>query len=283
MRQILTTLIIILGSISYAQKSEIKFDSRILPNHIYRMTFTSKSESEIDFEGTKEQLDNIKLHGINLPILTENKSEFVTTTITDSPNQDQSFEAIMEYGNIESISKTNGVENKSSSPISGLKIKGLYDANNRFMIDTIISSTIDENMKMSLRMSIEGMQNQIHFPDNPLKVGESFDQEIPMSIPINGLSPINLIIKTNYKLVKIQGNTAYFDLQQTVSLGVNSDQFKMEASGEGIGKSEFDIEKMHLIKNETNLDMSLSIDINNLLVNAKIKTISEQDVEIIKN
>jgi hypothetical protein len=283
MRQFLTILIVLGGFISCAQKQEIKLESKMLPNHVYKMTLSTESESEIDFEGTKEQLDNIKANGIKLPIKTENESEFITTTTTYALNKDQSFEAIMEYGDIESIDKTNGIENKTLSPISGLKIKGVYGSDNKFRIDTMISETVDENLKMSLKASIEGLQSQIKFPDTPMKIGESFDQEMPMSIPIAGLSPVNLVINTNYKLIKILDNTAYFDISQTVNLGVNSEQFKVEASGEGKGKSELDIEKMYLTKNTTNLEMRLSVYISSLLVKAKIKSISGQNVEILKN
>ena len=280
MRHFTTILFLILGITSCAQKQEIRFESKFRPNMVYTMTFLTNSKSEVNFDGPKEKIDKIKASGIVLPMVTENTSKFITKTTTGKTDSDKSFKAIMEYGEIESIDKLNGEENKSSSPISGLIIKGQYNENNNFKIDTMISETLDQNLKNTLRASLEGIQSQIKFPDNPMKIGESFDQNIPMNIPIAGMTPVKVNINTNYKLRQIKDNRADFDIKQTVALDMNSNQLEVKASGGGKGKAEFDIEKMYIIKNETSLELNLTVTVNDLVVNAKISTQSNQDVKI---
>jgi hypothetical protein len=265
---------------SCAQKQEIKFDSKIKPNLVYNMTFVTESKTVVDFEGPQEKLEKIKANGIVLPIVSESRSEFITKTTTGSLDKNNAFKAKMEYGEIESTEISNGEEKKSQSPVSGLIIKGQYNENNSFQIDTMISQTLDENLKKTIKTSLEGVQSQIKFPKNPMKVGDDFEQKIPMTIPIAGLPPVEVIITTNYKLIEVKENMADFDIKQTVSLAMESKQFDIDASGGGEGEAEFDIKRMYLIKNETNLDLKLVVNVNDLVVKAMIKTKSKQDVII---
>lgn len=280
MRHFITILFLIFGITSCAQKQETRFESKFRPNMVYTMTFLTNSKSEVNFDGPKEKIDKIKASGIVLPMVTENTSRFSTKTTTGTSDSNKNFKAIMEYGEIESIDKLNGEENKSSSPISGLIIKGQYNENNNFKIDTMISETLDQNLKNTLRTSLEGIQSHIKFPDKPMKVGESFDQNIPMNIPIAGVAPVKVNINTNYKLTQIKESQADFDIRQTVTLDMDSNQLEVKASGGGKGRAEYDIEKMYIVKNETNLELNLTVKVSDLVVNAKISTLSNQDVKI---
>ena len=265
---------------SCAQKQEIKFDSKIKPNLVYNMNFLTESKTVIDFEGPKEKLEKIKASGIVLPIVSKSKSKFITKTTTGSLNENNTFKAKIEYGDIESTEKSNGEEKKSKSPVSGLIILGQYNENNSFQVDTMISQTLDENLKNTLKKSLEGIQSQIKFPENPMKVGDDFEQKIPMTIPIAGLPPVQVIITTNYKLIVIKEGKAIFAINQTVALAMESEQFDIKAYGGGAGKAEFDINQTYLTKNETNLDLNLVVNVNDLVVKVKIKTKSKQVVII---
>jgi hypothetical protein len=282
MRNILTFLLTIITLTSCAQKQEVKFESMIKPNRVYIMTFKTSSKSIVDFNGPKEKIERIKEKGITFPVITENKSEMVTTIYSDSLEKDQSFHATMKYGEIKSIDINNGAETESGSPISGLIIKGVYNSENKFKIDTFISEKIDANLKNTLKASIENAQDQINFPDKPMKIGDDFNQKMPMSIPIAGLNPIKVVINTNYKLIKIKDNIASFDLKRTIKLEVENQQFEVEASGGGKGISEFDIMNMYLTKEESDLDILLKINIKDMIVKTEIKSTTSQNVKIEK-
>ena len=159
-------------------------------------------------------------------------------------------------------------------------MKGFYNSENKFKVDTLISNKIDANLKNTLKMSIENAQDKISFPDKPMKIGDDFDQKMPMNIPIAGLNPIKVIINTNYKLTKIKNNIAYFDLKRTIKLEVENKQFEVEASGGGKGISEFDIENMYLTKEESDLEILLTINVKDMIVKTDIKSTTSQNVKI---
>lgn len=280
MRNIGTILFLIIGLNSIAQKQEIKFESKFKPDLIYTMTFLTNSKSVLDFEGPKNIIDKIKANGTILPMVTENTSKFITKMTTDSIDINKNFKAIMEYGDIELVDKINGEEKKSHSPVSGLIIKGVYDEKYSFQIDTMISETLDQNLKNTLKASLEGIHTQIKFPEKPMKIGDSFDQNISMPIPIADLTQVKVNIKTNYTLNKIKGNKANFNLKQTVSLDLETNQFNVKISGGGEGTTVFDIKKMYVTKNETNLVLDLALNVNDLVIKTKIKSTSKHKVKI---
>ena len=282
MRNFATLIILIIGISSCAQRQGITFESKYKPDLMYTMTFLTESKSVLNFNGSKDKIDKLKAKGIMSPLISESKSEYTTKTTTGSIDSNRNFKATIEYGRIESIDKRNREEKKSLNPVSGLIINGEYDENNSFHIDTMISESFDYELKNTLKTSIEGIQNHIKFPDKPMKVGDSFDQNIPMSIPIADLPPIKVSINKQYKLVKIKKNIAYFSIKQTVTLDMETNQFNVQTSGGGNGSAELDIEKMFVTKNETNLALNLVITVNDLIINANIESKSNHAV-IIEN
>lgn len=234
----------------------------------------------MNFTGSEEKIDNIKASGIDLPIIVEGSTSMKTTIQTFDLLPDSTFKAKMVYRNIRSSQIQNGERTEKDSPISGLIIEGTYNSQNKFKIDTLISEKVDDNTRNTLTYTLENVQDKITFPDYPMKVGDSFEQELPMNIPVADIGNVGIIIKIKYILKSIGGDLATFDIDQTIELNMDVEQANVSATGSGTGISQFNISKNFITKYESDLIIELTMNVEDLKVNAEINAISTQNVTI---
>ncbi|MBJ6118609.1 hypothetical protein JAO76_10425 [Pontibacter sp. BT310] len=278
----LLQLLIVSATIAFAQKKEVVLSNKFLPDTKYITTVESHTLSEMNIEASEEILAKIKANGVQLPMLTENKSSMVSTIITGAIREDKSFPATINYDKATTINVGNGKTTEEESPISGLVVKGNYNAANQFVIDTLISTKLNESLRYTLKASLENVQNQIKFPDKPMKIGDDFTQKLPMAIPIAGMEPVKITINTTYKLKDIKNKLALFDIVQTVQLDMVVEQSDVTATGSGTGTSEYDMEHKYTMKHESDLVMQMTMNMNNFKIVADTKTKSSQLVKISK-
>jgi hypothetical protein len=266
--------------LSSCGQDKVTFKRFFKPNKVYRATMTTSSETEVNFTGNQERIDKIKTNGTKLPIIISGSSESTTTTTTGTLTTEQTFPARMVFEKAVTTQKQNDKESKEDNSMSGLIIEGFYENGNRLKIDTMISATMDDDTKAMIKSTLEKVQEKITFPESPMKVGDTFKQEMPMQIPMAGLNPIQLIIITNYELTEIKNNKATFDFTQNVTLDISSKQSNVSATGEGKGISEFDITNNATTKYESDLTMIMTTTANDLVISAKINSKSKQVVTI---
>ena len=136
-------------------------------------------------------------------------------------------------------------------------------------------------MRKVLITTLESVQQTIKFPERPMKVGDKFNSEIPMSIPMEGMNPISVKIDMEYFLTEIKDGKAFFDIKQTVGLDMSQEQLNVVASGTGTGTSEFDINESYLTKYTSELPMDMTIKVNEkMTMKMKMTTTSDQNVVI---
>lgn len=240
---------------------------------------TTSSETEVDFSGDQTRIQKIKDNGTKLPIIVIGASKSVTTTTTGAMTLDKTFPARMVFEKVKS-SQIQNDKTKEDTSMTGLIIEGSYEDGTKLKIDTMISDTMDEATKSVIKSTLENVQQQISFPERPMKTGDTFDQRIPLQIPIGGQSPVKVVIVTNYKLTSIKNNKATFDIKQDVTLDISTEQNNVSATGTGTGVSEFDIANSTITRYESDLAMTMSLTENNLLITAKIKQKSKQLVTV---
>ena len=112
---------------------------------------------------------------------------------------------------------------------------------------------------------METVQKQIDFPEEKIYVGDTFTNEIPMSIPMQGMNPMEIVVNTVYTLKKVENNIAYFDLTQALTLDTEQEAMKMSATGSGTGNCEYSIKDKWLVKYESDLPMNLSLEMNAMM------------------
>jgi hypothetical protein len=277
----ITFILLILISITSCAQENVVFKTKFKPNKKYKTQLKTTSRTEIEFIADKEIIDRIKSQGIELPMITESETNMSTDIITQNLDKNGEFPATMEYGKIISKTTISGKTTTEEKPYSGMKILGKYDSENKFKVDTIIGDKVSQQMRNILNTTLESVQQTIKFPEKTMKVGDKFNSEIPMRIPMEGMNPISVKINMEYLLTEIKNRKAYFDIKQTLGLDMSQEQLNIIASGTGTGISEFDIEENYLTKYKSELPMNMTIKVNEkMTMKMKMTTTSEQNVVI---
>ena len=265
----LTLLVFIITSLTCSAQDGVTFKAYFKPNKIYKTTIITVLKSEVDFSGDPEIIDRMKASGRSIPMIMSVSGELITTTTTGEYSADMSFPAKIVYEKMTATQKLNDNETTADQPTSGLIIMGFYTTENKLVIDTMISKTMDSTAMKLFRSTLDIVPQQIKFPETPLKVGESFEQKLPMKIPIVGYGAAGVVIVTNYKLVAIKGAKAIFDVLSNVTMDVAEDKAGISATGKGFGVLEFDMINNVVTRDESELTMIMKMNVNGLLLSSK--------------
>ena len=275
--------LLLLNTVAVFAQEEVLFKAVVKPNMVYKTYTKTISNTEIDFMGNAAIIEEITKSGISLPIITDNEMIINLELKTYSSNDLGDYKGVLEYKNMVNKMTVNGQTTDQENPFLGVKIMGTYDVNSRFSLDTIIGNQLTDQLKDILKTTAENMQEAVKFPANPLKIGDSFDMDIPMSLPIDGIGTISFIIKTNYLLKEIKGNLAHFDIIQSIELETTGSNTNMSARGEGVGTLDYDIKENYIVRNDVNLPMEMSVKINeDLSVKVEVNSVTEQRVVMIE-
>ena len=162
--------------------------------------------------------------------------------------------------------------------MSNTIIKGSYSEKNVFKVESIINDKIDEKTKEVIKYSLENVKPEIEFPSKPLKIGDSFEHNMPMKIPIDKNNAVNFIIKKTYTLKEVNNNIAIFDLNELIFVDTNFKAENILSYGNGTGIVEFNISDNQIVKN--NSEFTIHIDFTEKL-NVIRNIISKSKSEVI--
>jgi len=263
---------------SFAQEAVV-FKIQYLPSKSYKMSMDLDVESIMNFSGNQEKIDQIKASGTSLPITVLNLTQMATTTTTSPTNSKGLIPARIVFDKATSKNTINGKETSVDQPSLGLIVVGNYDVN-KIIIDSLVSDRLDAASKDAMRTVIENMQASIKFPEKPMRVGDTFDQEVPMQIPIAGANPFNMTVKTAYILKSIGKEKANFDIRILVTLNMDDNNSEMAAEGAGDGLVEYDIRDMQISRTVSNMEMTLKMMIQDLQLEGKMKIKSTQEISV---
>ena len=258
--------ILILSTYSFGQTT-YTFEAKINPEKKYSQTMVVNSSMQVGYTTDSIPLKNKKLENESVTSV----SKVLRTMKKDKNNH---FDAIIEFGDVSSTSKIN----KVLSPMSNTIIKGNYSEKNVFKVQSITNDKIDEKTKEVIKYSLENVKPEIEFPSKPLKIGDSFEHNMPMKIPIDKNNAVNFIIKKTYTLKEVNNNIAIFDLNELIFVDTN---FKVEnilSYGNGTGIVEFNISDNQIVKN--NSEFTIHIDFTEKL-NVIRNIISKSKSEVI--
>jgi len=261
--------IVILTSFCCCGQEKFEFESKINPQKTYSLTMNMSSTNKVKYLTDNQELKVKTTESNNSTKMTR-----ITTTrgIIDNGN----FPATIEYGKI--ITTING--NESTNPISGTIVNGTY-SDNKFKVEEVISDDSNSKTKDGIRYALENVKPDIDFPKKPLKIGDSFEHKMPMTIPVEGANPVKLDIIKIFTLKSVEGNIAIFDLKENIKLDLNIEQKNAIVKGQGNGVVEFDISENQIVKNNASFKIELDVKVNNdLTINSIVEMNSEIKTEI---
>ncbi len=252
-------------SLSALAQESYRFELKIEPNKTYRTQMETSSDGVIDFIVSDEIKEQMEANGMESPMKMQQETNMTMVSKTEGRNSAGNIPASMTYENIISKMSLNGNPMPQEQPLDGMQILGYYDNENKYNVDSIIGDAVTDQIKTVLIKTLESIQKQVSFPEENIEIGSSFENEIPMTIPMQGMNPMNIVIKSKFTLTEVKDNIAYFDTLQDITLDSTQEQMNMTATGTGEGTCEFDMNQSYLTKYKSELPMVLSMKANDLM------------------
>lgn len=177
---------------------------------------------------------------------------------TKTANLQKEVPFVMNIQSLPSKMIINGKENDTAIPATNQTFYGAYTSEMKTKIDSIPGKVMDENLKESVIKMVEGIQANIKFPEKPLKIGDTFLQDVPMEIPLGGMSA-KIVCKTTYKLISIANNKANFDLKYVMQMDASGQNMSLDMSGSGDGKFIYDMISSYPVNMVNNMSMTYAM------------------------
>lgn len=280
-RSLLLLLLIGITQASSAQK-KVLLKMAFTPDKTYKTEIVNLMDMEMNVKGDSAMLAQIQASGMQLPIIMKMNQVLGTTTKAGAERADKKVPLLMTFDKMEVSQTVGGQEStQDNNPFANAIIEGTALEDGKIAIDTI-KGEIDNALKTSLRQTVNTMQANIKYPKEELKIGDSFDQEMPMSIPIPEAN-MKMIIAIKYILKEIKDDKAIFDLKQTISMDVNRTDKNSNANGigNGTGTMTYNISKKIAEESVSDIKFQFEFNISGLTMAAdcNAKTTTKVTVE----
>jgi hypothetical protein len=165
-------LFLLLSGLHVKAQDSVLFKIKYLPEHKHISSMDINNHTEMNIEADKETLDKIKSKGVQLPLILTAKTSMTYEIQTGSLSNDKSFPLTINYTGINSTQTFNGEEKTSPpSPLLNLKIYAHYNQDSKMQIDSMPGKNVNDTLRATISATIKNLQNQIKFPEQPLKIG----------------------------------------------------------------------------------------------------------------
>lgn len=268
-------LFVISIQLSVAQtKNELQFKIQYNPETKYEQTLDQTSHLEMKYAGEADFMQTLKDKGVQNPTIVDNHSVIESVMKTGKLTNKTYFPLTIEF------LKTTNSDNKTQIP-DGTIIYGKGTINNLPTLDSITSKGLSEEYKKTIMQTMQSFFTQLNIPERKVKVGEVFDLDTPLSIPVAGMQ-MDMTITTTYKLLSIKNNVADFDISQVYTMKTNTTKFPMNATGTGKGKLLYDVVNNFNLNYQIDMEMSANMKIEKIELDIKSKTGMIQSAKISK-
>jgi hypothetical protein len=286
MKKLLFSTLFLIGALQCHAQQTFLFRIKFLPKHNYASTVHTSMDMQMTMSGTEQQMKEMEKQGVKQPITITSISDKNLNIITGSVSDQNVFPFKLKYVAFTSKMLINGEEKKDESPLTGNVIYGHTNLEGKSNIDSIPGKIINENLKNAITLMVNSLQGLVKFPDKPLNVGESFSQDIPLTIPVAGIN-MQMTIKINFKLISVTDNMANFDLDETLVFDMKTNEenvnFIGRGSGKGSGKLIYSIKDNYPVNMDQALDFNFNIDTKDMKIDAKAKSLASHKTIVTNN
>lgn len=232
-------------------KNEVLFKIQYKPQATYSNTIQLTSQNIFTYGGSEEILADLKESGMENPMTLDQNSTIKTVFRTGKIKGGKEFPIQIE---VTDVSESDG--GKSVLP-KGLVFYGNCAESGLPKLDSLSGISYDESTKKALLDVTRDLFLQIDIPEKRIKVGDTFSQSMPISIP-GGPAEAIMDVVADYKLISITNNFANFDIQITYKINSGAID-SIQAIGKGTGKMTYDTKNFYITKHESNTEISLDI------------------------
>ena len=276
MKNTLLLFLISFPIFSYGQSSKIlDFKAGYSPETAYNQITSNASDYEVLYAGSEKFLENLKQNGVVNPTKIKNSFNLETLSKTGKSDKNGNFPITIEY------QKSIDVNGKTIIP-NGTLLYGKTSSSTMPEMDSIVSKGMDENFKNIIFQTVKSTFSQLVMPQKKLKIGESFIQESPLTLPIAGIN-IEMVITTTYNLKSMNSKNAFFDITQTYTMKMSDSRFETNGAGLGKGDLIYDIPNHFITENTLVMDFNLDLKSTDFTLQLKSKSDFKQTSEVSKN
>lgn len=243
----------------------------MVPNKVYKAQLINEMEMEMAIKGDSAMMAEMETSGMKSPITMLLKQDMLTTTKTGQQRPDKKIPLTVTYDKMDITTTIAGNEMNQPNPFADVEIRGTTTGDGKISIDTI-TGNINDAVKASLRTMVNNIQGNIKFPEKELAIGDSFDQDVPLVVPVAQMQ-IKMKIHVKSTLKDIKDNKAIFDMKQDISLDMSmmDSNGNVNGNGNGTGIMIFDMKNKMLDRTESDIHYLLNMNTSGMTVSAKCK------------
>lgn len=263
--------ILIIAAANICKAQSINFKLCYQPDHNYQLTGDMKMGVTTDLSSVPQIADQLKQKGITEPVNAVMNMQMNFNINTGDAAADKTFPYQMSFAMPSMSANVNGKDMPIPVPKnSGMKMYGHVAQGGQLSIDSLNGQKVSDSIAQKTLGMMNSMLKTVNFPNHPLKVGDSFTQQIPLNLPMfTGLSNN---VATTYTLVSVQGNKANFDIKQDMNMHMDiKGKVNITMTGTGTGKMTYDISNSFPITYTTDANMDIAVKADNMNVTGKMQ------------
>lgn len=179
---------------------------------------------------------------------------------TGTANATGSYPLAMKYTNANIKMTMNGTETPAQgNPLVGKTINAIVDKNGKMTVQNIEGGQTDEKTKEGIIKMMQQMQEQMQFPTQPIKVGQTITHTAPMNMGgMGGMGgDMKMVVNGTYTLTAVKGDQAFFDFKQNMKMDMKESGKSAAFTGNGTGKIIYSISQQYPISMTSNMTMKL--------------------------
>ena len=249
-------------------QESVLFKIKYSPDKNYNSKVSINMNCKANLAGDTAVINKFKSQGITQPLSVIMDMAMVGNIKTGTKGVDKNFPVKIDY-NFDHLNMTlNG--NEMPVPQDKLKaatiIYGHAGTDGKLKADSINGKSKDTSEKAVTQL-LNSIQNKIIFPDHPMRVGDTFTQNLPLNLPIAG-NTMDANSKAVYKLTNITDGVAYFDIQQSMDITIPVAGATIIMTGKGSGKLVYSIKDNFPTDYNSNINLKVTGEIKELRIDA---------------
>ncbi len=258
---------------AYAQ--EILFKIQYKPGYSYHEHVDQRSQTISKYEGTEDFMNKLIARGVSNPTVSGNRQKIEIVTRTGKQHGNR-FPIEIEF--VKTKSKDGGQAIPDGTKIFGNCLTGEVPT-----FDSISSTDLSSEFRNAVLRDFQASVSKISFPDKKLSVGEEFTKKSAFSIPVDGQDPLQMTVTSTYTLLKVERNTAIFEIRQVYATDSSELHRSASARGTGTGRLEYDLKNDFYREFEMSTKMNLDFSMDDFRLFTNSTNVFFQKISISKN
>jgi len=248
-------------------QNEVLFQVKYKPNKTYITEMVNNMQMDMNVDSAKKK--QTESTGMKPPMHVNMLQEMTLSTKTGAVAPDKRIPLTMTYDKLDVSMTMNGKEMKQPNKFVGMQIKGYASEEGKVNIDAIEGNS-DTATKAALQKMISEVLRNVEFPNKAMRIGDTFTQEVPMEMPMNGTT-LNMLTNLTYTLKEVKESQAFFDYTQSLSLNFEVANGNTTATGSGSGTMIYDMPANYITGSTGDMIMDINMQMGVMLMKMKLK------------